>query len=151
VTIDWDDEPITFQLRVTGDAAAGYTVEGALSRAGLTHAVAELLFLSSTLGLWRAQEPDGRPRFALLHLDGHERWLASFINAGPVTIPGARAEALMDALAQSGVTPAECPPELVLEAIAEAPRRLLRIRRAHRDRYYRPGSAERLGVQLWVV
>ena len=82
VPIEWDPQPAQFQLRITGDARAGYTIGGEIHRAGQAHAVSDAMFVTGALILWRPVEPGGRPRLAAFDTGGADRWMAGLLDVG---------------------------------------------------------------------
>jgi superfamily II DNA or RNA helicase len=149
VPVDWDPQPANFQLRITGDARAGYAIGGVIHRAGEMLAVTDALFVSGALILWRPREPGERPRLAAFDPGGAERWLAGLLNVGAVTVPPAEAAALVETLAVSDLARLECPEELRVEARVETPRPIVRITRpAAGDRRWYTASDDRLEAKL---
>ena len=93
--VEWDPQPAEFQLQITGDAQAGYTIGGDVRRDGHAHAFADVLFVTAALILWRPAEP-GRlrrvwPRSTRAAPIGGWRGCWTW---GRVTVPAAEAAAL---------------------------------------------------------
>ena len=149
VPIEWDPQPAQFHLRITGDARAGYTIGGAIHRAGQAHAVSDAMFVTAALILWRPVEPDGRPRLATFDTGGADRWMAGLLDVGSVTVPPSDAAALVETLVVSDLSRLECPEELRVNARVEPPRPIVRITRptVGEHRWY-ASSDDRLEAKL---
>ena len=147
--IEWDPEPAEFQLRITGDARAGYTIGGEIHRAGQAHAVSDAMFATAALIVWRPDGPDGRPRLATFDSGGADRWMAGLLDVGGVTVPASDAAALVESLVVSDLARLECPEELRVDARAEPPRPIVRITRPTpgEHRWY-ASSDDRLDAKL---
>jgi superfamily II DNA or RNA helicase len=137
VPLEWDPLPVRFQLRIIGDASAGYAVEGVLARDGVAHPLSAIRFITRALVLWAPPDDGGPSRFAALDAQGAERWLALLLRIGPVTIPGTHRDTLVETLALSDTWPATCPDDLRLEPIVDAPRPVLRITQGGNRMAYR--------------
>jgi hypothetical protein len=143
IPIEWDPQPATFHVCITGDAQAGYTIDGRIRCAEHEHGLDSAWFVTGALILWRSAQPGDRPRIAPFDTRGADRWMAQLLKTGPVTVPAAEAAALAEALANSDLAPLECPDELRVEVRAEAPRPVVRIRRPRTDDragHYAPGD-----------
>jgi len=149
IPIEWDPQPATFHVRITGDAQVGYTIGGVICSAEREHSFESALFATGALILWRSAAPDDRPRFAAFETGGADRWMAQLSKTGPVTVPAAEVAALVEGLANLDLARLECPNELRAEVRAEAPRPVVRITRPksdYRAGYYAPG--DRLDARL---
>jgi superfamily II DNA or RNA helicase len=143
IPIEWDPQPATFLVCITGDAHAGYTIAGRICSAEHERGFDSALFVTGALILWHSAQPDDQPRFAALETGGADRWMAQLLKAGPVTVPAADAPVLAEALANSDLARLECPDELRVEVRAEAPRPVVRITRPKTDNrggYDTPGD-----------
>jgi superfamily II DNA or RNA helicase len=147
VEIDWDPEPARFQLRVTGNGEAGYTIAGRLRSGEDDHPFTRAMFLTSALILWHPVDPGGHPRFAAFETGGADRWMTGLLDLGSVTVPAAEAAALLETLARSDLASLDLPGELRVETRTEPPRPALRISSsaAARASYYR---SDRLDAKL---
>ena len=137
VPIEWDPQPATFHVCITGDAQAGYTIDGRICSAEHEHGFDSAWFVTGALILWRSARPGDRPRIAAFNTGGADRWMGQLLKTGPVTVPAAQAAALAEALANSDLARLECPDELCVEVRAEAPRPVVRVTRPKTD--YRAG------------
>ena len=59
--VEWDPQPAEFQLQITGNAQAGYTIGGVVRRDGHAHAFADVLFVTAALIVWRPAAPGRLP------------------------------------------------------------------------------------------
>ena len=128
VPIAWEPEAASFHVQITGDAAAGYTIGGAIRSGGRGHSFSEAMFVTGALILWAPREPGAPPRFAALDTGGADRWMAQVLGVGPVTVPASEAVVLTEALATTGIAGVELPDELRLETRTEPPQPQFRTR-----------------------
>jgi superfamily II DNA or RNA helicase len=143
IPIEWDPQPAVFHVCITGDAQAGYTIDGRICSAGHELRLDSAWCVTGALILWRSAQTGEGLRIAAFDTGGADRWMAQLWKTGPVTVPAAEAAALAEALANSDLVRLECPNELRVEARAEAPRPVVRIKRPKTDHgsgYYAPGG-----------
>ena len=121
VPVEWDPQPAEFQLQITGNADAGYTIGGVVRRDGHAHPFADVLFVTAALIVWRPAALGGSPRIAAFDTGGAERWMAGLLGVGTVTVPAEQATTLLETLVTSDPVRLECPDELRVDPRVEQP------------------------------
>jgi superfamily II DNA or RNA helicase len=145
----WEPDPAQFHLRIVGDASAGYTVSGIVRSNGLERSVDDVLMATNGLVLWKPETAGGHARLGAFDAGNASQWLAGLMNGSTITVPGAEAGALAEALAQSDLTDVESPSELHIDVRSVAPRPTLRIaRRPSGPRIGYGASPDRLEATL---
>jgi superfamily II DNA or RNA helicase len=148
IDVAWSPEPAEFVLRITGTPEAGYTIGGAVRTGGRERPVADAILLTSALILWRPEDPAAPAIFAPFDPRGADRWVAQFLTMEAVAVPSSEASGLVQALAVSNITTAECPEELRVTTVEEPPRPIVRVTRPPGIYPYRGSAGERLHAQL---
>jgi superfamily II DNA or RNA helicase len=146
--VAWSAEPAEFALRITGTREAGYTIGGAVRTSGGDRPVADAMLLTAALILWRPAEPGGPAIFSPFDSRGADRWIAELLTMEAVAVPPSETASLVRALAVSTVATAECPEELQITTVDEAPRLILRVTRASTAYPYRSAAGARLEAKL---
>lgn len=136
VRLVWEPTPATFRLRIepTGE---DYRIDGTFTCGAQPVPLADVLFVSEALVLWRPGARDALPCLSPFDSGGAHRWLEELRRGGPVTVPAAGSLALAEAVAASDVTLVDCPPALRVTAREEPPRPTVRfsIRDSERRRW----------------
>jgi superfamily II DNA or RNA helicase len=135
VPMAWEPQPAEFSLRIVDNHPNGYTVDGALRSGDRERPFADVMFMTSSLVLWKGETPKESPRFATFDTGGADVWLSRLVQMGPVTVPPEETSALVEAIATANLARVECPDDLRIDERRGSPVPILRVTRPQPGRY----------------
>jgi len=139
----WDEgPPWRFEIGISVEGNDSIKVDGRFVRNGAGLALREPVLLLSRGFLF------SRSTMARLEIDDGFAWIARLRAFGPVSMPAAHSDALVETIARSGLDPHSLPAELRYDVVEGTPRPQVRVGRPERNNPYALRQDLRATVQF---